>query len=121
MSLLDENLLIGMGYKKYIDHLRADAVLYKREVMDGEGLSYVIDIFEYDFSKFAHRGYNGPEYRHDVELTFQQEDDLWIKITFGLNENHTIGWIEDKCQQFFEDNKGYTVFYSKEEDEEEEV
>ena len=116
MSLIDEQLMIESGYRKYIDHLRVDAILYKKEFMDGDGLSYVINVFEYDFSKFAHRGYNGPEYRHDVEMSFQQEDGIWVKIIFSLEPHHTLAWIEDKCKRFFDDNQGYTVEYTKEEE-----
>lgn len=70
---------------------------------------YSISVYEYDFRSMKQsynlQPYNGPDYRYDVRTEFETGDNIYIRVSFGLENKvlnkETIEFFESKCFDMF--------------------
>jgi hypothetical protein len=70
---------------------------------------YSISVYEYDFRSMSNphilHPYNGPDFRYDVRTEFETNDNIYLRISFGLDSKtlnvDAIQFIEQKCADMF--------------------
>jgi hypothetical protein len=70
---------------------------------------YSIAVYEYDFTSMRQpynlHPYNGPDYRYDVRTEFNTSEDIYVRVSFGLENRklnkETVDFFESKCFDMF--------------------